>query len=698
MTHNHYHRWVLLTLILAALPSLLTLPVWVSGIALAGGIFHYLASLRKGWGGKAASALLLSATAAGIWFSFESWFSGKAVLTFFIAVVFLKWGESHTRRDYLLLTFASVILASVGALYWENLWSLLHMLLVIFSLTLSLVAIHGDVSFLTRKFLLRCAGQLFLLGLPLMLLLFMTFPRVPGPLWDIGLAFGLPVKALMDAGGSDFGKETTLQLGASGASEQDNNTVLIAEFKGAVPFKSRLYWRGPVYWDFDGVNWTLPDTWDNRSALMKKSIRSKKRLDHELRHRGTPVRYNLRVMANGGRWLFGLDVPAAPAPEVFISDEFQLLAVRKVNTHQAKFPMLSYLDYGFGAKLTDEARARALAWPEESNPRLWALGQELAADYTNSQALVHQVLNQLLEADITFDISHIIPVGEDMLDRYFFDEKKGGSECLAGSTAMLLRAAGVPARLVSGYRGGTLIALTNFVLVKRSDAHTWVEVWHDDTGWVRVEGKDIILPPEKKPGEKKKDDPDANTSRVKVKKNDDQPFPDLKKTPEGKEKASTAPTGVSDKKRWELPGFTSLFGGLQKWVINYNPDRQADLLEGMGVEESNWLDLLISGVLGILALLGSYLGIAWWRSHTAVDPVAKAWKKFCIQLAKLGVEKGAYECPRAYLERALVEHPEMADVLGDVIGRYIDIRYGGDNSAEAATTFKRQVERFVAMT
>ncbi|MGE9293841.1 MAG: transglutaminase TgpA family protein [Puniceicoccales bacterium] len=693
---NHYRHWVLLTLVLAALPSLLSLPIWVAGVAVAGGVLHYVTPLRRKWYGRAVSILLLGATAAGIWFSFESWFGGKSVLSFFIAVVFLKWSESRTRRDYLLLIFAAVILAAVGALYWENLWSLIHMLVVIFTLTISLVAIHGDPAVLRPKFLLRHAGQLFLLGLPIMLLLFLTFPRIPGPLWDIGLAFGLPVKAMISRDAGDYGKAMSLQPGGISKASQDNDNVLVAEFEGAVPFKSSLYWRGPVFWEFDGVNWTLPENWNNRNRLLQRAIRSQAALDRELRWKARPVRYTLRVMPNGGRWLYGLDAPAAPAPEAFISDEFQLLSIREIDDQEPKFPMVAYLDYRIGSALSDEQRERGLAWPEGTNPRLRALGQELAAKYPEADEIVLQAFNILATGGYQFDTATVIPAGPDMLDQYFFEEKKGGAEYLAGSFAMLMRAAGVPARLVSGYRGGTIVALTNFVIVKRADAHAWVEIWKDGEGWSRVEPKDIVLPPEKKKAAAQEDESPSEDNAIEVEKAEDAAPPAIKQTV-AKETPSK-PDQEADGERWDIPSFASLFGGLQKWVIRYDPDRQTDLMEGIGLEKTNWIDLLIGAAVGVLGILCLYLGVAWWRGRTRSDPVTEAWSRFCQRLGKMGLPKSEQECPRNYLERASRERPELAEVLGDVIGRYIDIRYGGADSAEMTAAFRRQVDRFIAMT
>lgn len=689
-----YYHWVLLTLVMAAFPSLLRLPPWVAGIALAGGALHYAGRWRQGWYGRGAGAALLAATVAGIWLGFESWFSGDAVLSFFIVVVFLKWGEARTRRDYLLLIFAAVILAAAGTLYWENLLNLLHMLAVVFLLTASLVAIHLDGSRATPFFLVRRSGLLFGLALPLMLLLFVTLPRIPGPLWDIGLAFGLPVKAMMERGNGSFGKAKSLQPGGIHRAGQEKENVLVAEFEGAVPYKSRLYWRGPVFWDYDGEKWQLPEGWDDRSRLLSRAIRTKKRLDREVHYRKDPVRYTLRVMPNGGRWLYGLDLPAAPAPEAFISDEYQLLSIRKIDDHEPKFEMVSYLDYAAGKELSAEQRAKGISWPGKSNPRLRALGRELAARHRSAEEILPKALALLASDKYRFDAGHVIAPGADALDRFFFDEKRGGAEYLAGSFALLMRAAGVPSRLVSGYRGGTIIALTKFVIVKRADAHVWVEVWQEGKGWFRVEPKDIVLPPETQGAQAQPEKGKESSVKIETKKAAPPPVADA---PEKGQKVA-APAPVQRQERWRLPSISSLLGGMQKWVIRYDPNRQMELLKGVGIKEGTWLDLLLGGAAGVLALLGIYLWAAWWRGRSKLDRVAQSWLAFCRRMEKLGVKKAGQECPRDYLERVNREQPRLAAAAQDIIVRYIEIRYGEDRSARAAALFQRQVQRFISMT
>ncbi len=689
---------VLITVVLAALPGFIHLPWWVAGVSIAGGCVHFMGRWKNSLYARLLSLALLGGTGFAIWTVFPSWFSGDAVLSFFVVVVFLKWGESSTRRDFLLLIFAAVVLACVGALYFESILCMFHMVIVTFALTLSLYALFGDERILPLRYIFGKAVVLLLLAIPLTLLFFLTFPRIPGPVWDLGLAFGLPIKAMIDRGDGQFGKVKSLQPGGIQRATEENENVLVAEFEGAVPFKSTLYWRGPVFWEFDGTDWSLPESWDNRNSLLQGAIRSQKRLDRVLRKKGTPVRYTLRVMPNGGRWLYGLDFPAASAPEAFISEEFQLLSIRRIDDQEPKFQMSSFLDYEAGDRLTPEQRQRGLAWPEGTNPRLLELGRELGQQHENPDDIVHHAVELLAAGGFSYDSSHLVAPGPDMLDRYFFDEKQGGAEYLAGSFVMLMRAAGVPARLVSGFRGGTIIALTNFVIVKQADAHAWLEVWNDARGWYRVEPKDIILPPGEKDAALEAPAPVQEESKVEME-SPRQSAEQVKSTAPNPEKANpvSKPAGNNLFDNL-LPDYASLLSGMQKWVIQYNPDRQVELLKGAGLKTGNWANLMISGALGGALLLGLYLAGAWWFNRPKRDVAAGAWAGFCTRMGKLGVPREIWECPRAYRDRVADQRPEMKEAVDDIINRYISIRFRDDGKKDEQQIFMRQVKRFLSMT
>lgn len=684
--------WVLLTLVLAVLPSLFNLPLWIFvPILLSIGLRYARHRVidQLAWAVKIAGLLII---VAGIWFSFESWFSGEAVLAFFVGVVFLKWSEAKIRREYFLLIFSAVILAAVGALYWQNLLSLLHMFVVVLSLTIALLTINDVSGALANNMLLRHAGTTMLLGLPVMILLFLLFPRIQGPLWDVGLAFGLPVKAMLEKGDRQIGKMKVLEQGGILRISQDEGNVLVAEFEGLVPAMNRLYWRGQVFWGFDGSSWRLPTNWDNRARLLKHSIRNKEQFDAQLRWKKDPVYYTLRVMPNGGRWLYALDLVATGGPEVFISDEYQLLSIRRITHHEPKLKMLSYLDYGIGTVLSKQQQVLGLQWSEQSNPRLLAFGRALATNYSKPEDILYQLMKHLATGAYQFDpayqITTNIAADRDQLDVFFFDQKRGSAEHLAGSVAMALRAAGIPSRLVMGYRGGTPLALTNFVIVKQAHAHVWVEAWFDDKGWVRVEAKDVVLAPDRQ----KKTTAKVVTESAVLTRNSVA----RKNAPAQASDADHADTGSQSVSAWQFPDIHKLFAGLEKWVIDYNPDRQIELLNQAGVKQSNWLDLLLALAISLLTIMALYRGVFWWLRRAHIDPVMRAYNQFCQRLASMECERKRTECPRDYLARAVRQHPEIEQELTEITHHYLCIRYGDKTSDDMIRLFQHQVKRFVS--
>jgi hypothetical protein len=149
---------------------------------------------------------------------------------------------------------------------------------------------------------------------------------------------------------------------------------------------------------------------------------------------------------------------------------------------------------------------------------------------------------------------------------------------------------------------------------------------------------------------------------------------------------------------WKLPDWSALFGNVRKWIIRYDPDRQMDVMKGVGMAGGDWLDMLLLVAAGVVAACGVYLLILWRRMRRQTSLTVKAWRDFCGVMKKLGVGKQPGECARDYLRRVCRERPEMEAAVEDIVRRYIDIRYGGQDSPEDELLFRRQVQRFTSMT
>ncbi len=701
------YGWVLFVLLLASLPALIHLPIWVAGIVVAAIAWRFLgkklgSEVYKGLIGKLVVGALLLAGIAGIYLSFPSWFGGDAIMSFFVMVVMLKWAESHTRRDGLLMIFAAVILSAIGGMYWQNILSLLHMLLVALALVIALLAINDEEGVFSWTQLLGKAGGMFLLALPLMAIMFVTLPRIPGPIWDIGLAFGMPINLSLknDKKAPSVGKQASGK-GISRVNKSDD-AILVAEFpNGDMPYKSQLYWRGPVFYDFDGINWTLSDK-DTAKAVRSTAV-TKKSYDRMIRSKKNPVTYSVRVSAHNSHWLYSLDLPYGAFPETKITEDYQLVSVRAVSHGEFKYEMTGYMGYEVGKSINSEKESRALAFPESSNPQLQQLGKKIGAENQGTEAIMQAALRLYSKSGFSYSEDPELADEKNNLDTFFFDTKNGNSMHLAGSYIALMRAAGVPARLVTGFRGGDLIALTDFIIVRNTHAFAWPEVWFDNKGWVRIEVKDIVVPPqlEMRPQGKKKKQTEAERPKIeadKVKNLDkteekNQVMKDIKEKPK-KQKKKEESAGLFGWKKWSK--------GLEKWVLNYNPNRQVELFKGAGIKKVNWAGMAGWAIGALLLFMGAYVGVMRWRYRQMADPLADAWKSFVVKVGKLGVESTANECPSKFQLRIVQTNPDLALGTSEVIQSYLDLRYGNNASNVSNTndvnSFVRQVKRFVAMT
>lgn len=700
------YGWVLFVLLLASLPALVHLPIWVAGIVIAAIAWRIFGKrlgndIYKGVVGKLVIGALLLVGFAGIYLSFPSLFGGDSILSFFVIVVILKWAESHTRRDGLLMIFAAVILSAVGGMYWQNLVSLLHMLLVALALVIALLAINDEEGVFNWTQLLGKAGGMFLLAIPLMAIMFVFLPRIPGPIWDIGVAFGMPINLSLnnDKKGPSVGKKASGK-GISRVKKSDD-AILVAEFENnAMPYKSQMHWRGPVFYDFDGVNWVLADK-DTGKAVGSTGV-SKKTYDRVIISKKDPVSYSVRVTAHNNHWLYALDLPYGAFPEIKITEDQQVVSVRPVSQGEFKYEMTSYLQYEVGKQLTEEKRQRALAFPASSNPRLQELGRSLRDKHQDTDAISVAALALFSGTGFMYNQDPDIEDEANNLDRYFFDVKEGNAMHIAGSYIALMRAAGIPARLVTGFRGGDLIALTDFIIVRNVHAFAWPEVWFDDKGWVRMDVKDIVVPPQmemRAVGEKKKqtakEQPKIKAENIKngeevLKKEAKKVVTEekvKKKKPE--EKAS-----LFNWKKWSL--------GLGKWVLNYNPNRQVELFKGAGMKKVNWAGMVGWAIGALLLFMLTYVGIMRWRYRQVADPVADAWKLFTTKIEKIGIPTSAQECPSVFQSRILSSNPDLSLGTEEVINNYLDLRYSnvadGADKKDGIDTFIRQVKRFVAMT
>lgn len=680
---------ILLVYALLPLMSALLWPQWVIiVIALLLRPFLHLFSSAARRVQVLATMGLLGCAVVSVFLQGEPWLSGENFVACFAIILVLKWLESRESRELYIIIYGALILTAVSSRYLSGLAVLVYLVLAVL---LWMVALHGLES---RERLSLKSGvlvlKLFALALPLTAMLFVTFPRIQGPLWDLGIVIGLPISLVVDQSDREKGIKGTLKAGQVSRLKQDDSPVLVAEFESTTPYKSRLYWRGPVFTHYDGVEWRLDEGWDNRSRLIKRAFKGSDTLENTLTAKSERVSYEARVSPNNSRYLYALDMPVGRSTESFISEDFQLLGIRTLSA-EFNYGQQAWLEYSGGRPLTHEQREQYTLLPANSNPRLVAWGRQLLSDYSLASDRLQALRLHLAEGGYSITQTPEIEGYANSLDEFFFDRKEGGIEHLASATAVGLRAAGIPTRLVSGYRGGSLIALTNFVVVRQANAHVWVEAWDDGSGWSRVEAKDFVSPPtleEKQAAQaKSKAEPKVNPATNTA-------TPVVEQSKPSSSKPSVKNKRSQDDKR--LSWLNTLGAGIETWIFNYNPDRQIELMQKSGFTKIDWKSLLALAALGVLVLFVLY-GVLISIKRKPQDPVAESFERLNSALSKRDLHCLLHECPDHWLKRLQILVPQLYPALEAVINQYIDIRYRGTVSAGQIKEFNRDIKRLSAM-
>ena len=629
----------LLPPLLALLPHLQYLPLWLSVACL--GIWSWrliLALGDKPLPPKMLRILLALGALAAVFWQFKSIVGQQAGVPLFILLLFIKLLESDSLAGKRLLLILTQFVAMSYFLTDQSILVTAYLLLVSVLGVGIMVHLQADGALLPRLALGR-AVMLFAGGIPLALMLFVLFPRLDGPLWS------LPT----DGGSASTGLSDNMGPGDISNLIQSGEIAFRAQFTGVGPDPNGLYWRGPVLTDFDGRTW--------------HAISTRLPFKGELSPIGSPWQMTLTVEPHQRRWLFSPGLPNPLPAETSLAAGLQWLAEEPVRQRK-RWTVQVYPDY---RHLVPSADLRqALDLPQGFNPQARALAQSWRNADPSPQALIQHAL-ALYRASFTYTLRPPL-LGTHSVDDFLFSTKRGFCEHYASSFVFLMRAAGVPARVVTGYLGGELNPLDGHIVVRQSDAHAWAEVWlGPDQGWVRV-------------------DPTASISPARVERGIGAALPAGEMPPALARLSASWLQGM--RHTWEM--FNNRW---DQWVLGYGQEQQLKLLSWLSpnLASTQWLASasILAGILGLGLLAWFYWRMPAGRSP---DKAAQAWRKMEERLSGIGLAPFPGEAPRNYVQRVMAERPDLALEIDAIARLYLATRYGG--RADGINALEERVTRF----
>ena len=624
-------------------------PVWAVAAALALVGWRLATAGGRGWyPGIFVRAVLALALVAVVLAKFHTLNGLAAGTTLLLLMAGLKLLETRTPRDQFVLTGVALFLLLAACLGRQDLWRVPLYALEAWLCCAALVVIACPTLGAGPAFgagrTLRIAGRALLPAVPLALLLFAFFPRLPGAFWAI-----------------PQGEEALTGLGDS--MSPGGITRLVAsydiafrvQFAGSAPAAEERYWRGPVLHDFDGSTW--------RRAAGALQARQ------PLTYLGVPYRYRVTLEPSRRPWWFALDTPArSPDTRVLLTYDYQLLATEPVDD-AISFEALSYTHTQAAAPLDPAARRQDSALPRSGNPRTRALALTLRRQASTDAAYVQAVLDYLRAGGFVYSLTPE-PLGADEVDDLLFRTREGFCGHYASAFVTLMRAADIPARVVTGYLGGEWNPIGGYFVVRQSDAHAWAEVWLAERGWTRVDPTAVVAPERLQRGILDLLTDELSTS----------------------ERLLRAPWLTRLWQRWDAAN---------TWwanhVIRFDYAAQLRLLQRFGVRSP---DARYLGWALMLALC-AWLALVTWqigrsRRPARRDALARSYARLCRKLARIAPPRAPCQGPLSFAAAVSAHRPDLRERVYALLERYAQLRYGPvvpATHARAVEEFRRAVVR-----
>jgi len=632
--------WLAIPLALVVAPHLLRLPAWI-GLIWAACLLARLQQARREARpiGRGLRYALAIGGLAGIFLQFGTVFGPQGGVALLVLLSGLKLLETASNRDHVILVFLGYFLLLANFLESQALTLAAYLMLGAVALTASLVAIQ---SARTRSpgATLRQGGILMLQALPLAALLFFVFPRLP-----------TPIGGLIQTQAAKTGLSDTMQPGAISQLIQSDAVAFRVDFADPKTDGRRLYWRGPVLWDYDGTTWTPARDLPLRGP--------------EAQGLGQRIDYSVTLEPHGQRWLFvaGL-ADAPPLEDALLTADLQWLA-RNPISERRRYSVSAWPDYQLEADLSPRLQARALALPEGLNPRSQALARQWAQAASSESDLVNRALTHFRQEQFFYTLKPPL-LGKDAVDDFLFETRRGFCEHYSNAFVVLMRMAGIPARVVTGYQGGELNPLGDYWIVRQRDAHAWAEVWLAGRGWVRV-------------------DPTSAVAPSRIEQGVTAALPAAERPVVVMEMAWLKPM----RQTWDLVN-----ARWNQWVLGYDHTRQKQLMERLHPALATLQGLLWALVIGGGLLLLAILAVVFWpRLQRPPDEASRHYARFCRRLARLGFSRLPQEGPRAFARRVGQLRPDLHEGLQGITEQYIQARYGTP-SGEGIPQLAAAVARF----
>lgn len=597
--------------------------------------------------GRLIQLFIIATTLVITLYSYGHIFGQQPGITLVILMTTLKLFEVKNARDCYIVIYSCFFIIASNFFHSQSIWLIFYVFLVLVFLFSSLIALSDRLSSMTLTGRLKMSARFIGYAVPLMLILFVLFPRIPGPLW------GLPD----DAFSSHTGLSEEMSPGSINRLISSSAIAFRAQFDGDIPSHKDRYWRGAVLSLYDGKTW--------RRADAPKSAR------HKVIHDDNNINslhYQITLQPTNLNWLLSLEYPVNYSSQYSLNREAMLLTNSKIN-NVINYRLTSQTD-AVNQALFSQERYKYQLLPTGLNPKTLALANRLLQNSAyNHQHYINSVLSYFNRNDFIYTLNPDL-LGDNAMDDFLFNSKRGFCEHYASTFVYLMRAAGIPSRVVIGYQGGEMNPLDNHMIVRQSDAHAWAEVWLDDH-WHRADPTAAVSPDRVEQG--------ILSSGL---------------------ENNRLPLLLTSNSNF-IRNATFLYDSLQnkwnQWVIGFNQKKQKDLLKFLGFEDTASSNLIFMLVIS-LTITGMIIAWLLLKQHAfEKDRVQHYYDLFCQKLTLHGIRRRLNEGPKDFEHRIFNELNLTAaskDQIIFIFKAYRNLHYGNQSNSNLLDTYIQKIKKF----
>ena len=603
--------------------------------------WRFIGIWKQNWRPGKAFIFLLSVCGIALLYSQHQGILGRdAGTNLFIIALGLKLLEIKVERDLYLIIYLAFVVAATQFLYEQSILMAAYILLVCCVLLATLVCINSYQ--VQRLAALKMAIIITVQALPIAVALFIFFPRIDPPKWIF----------FNDKHHARAGLSDSMEPGSISELSKSDELVFRVKFAGAMPPESQRYWRGPVLSYTDGKHWTQVNI---QKPLGRPAVI------------GIAYQYTLLMEPQDKNWVFALDMPTEFSLPLILNNSYQLITLDSLE-RPAEYKVTSYPGYNTGMINPSEYQA-VTQLPGDPSAKIKQLVTQLHGFDSTPDNFIKQTLNYFKDEDFHYTLTPPL-MEENPIENFLFKTRHGFCSHYASAFVYLMRVAHIPARVITGYHGGQLNKIGNFLEISQADAHAWAEVWLENRGWIRVDPTAVIAPERIERGINV--DRQAIYSIVRA----NNYFP-------------------QSAYNW-LNQARQLWGSIdyswQRWVIHYDNKNQSSFLSSFGIKD---IKAMIYWMIAIIGLITAVL--CWFLLHQKrqmTDKVLFVYSLFCKKLAKYGLFRGTGEGVKDFAERVKIKLPGQAADINRITAVFIKLRYGRSATIEDLQELKKLVGLF----